>query len=54
MQMTCVDIDRYQAVIDQLLEARIGLAKYYTYVVTKPVKSAGAPPFGALLAGPDN
>lgn len=54
MQMTCSDIEHYQTTIDQLLESRIGLAKYYTYVVTKPVKSPGAPPFAALLAAQDD
>lgn len=43
------DIDAYQRLIDELLEARIGLARYFTYVVTKPVKKAGAPPLEVLL-----
>ena len=33
------DIDAYQRFMDGLLEAGIGLARYYTYVVTKQVKS---------------
>ncbi|MDR9484279.1 MULTISPECIES: Lrp/AsnC family transcriptional regulator [Sediminimonas] len=44
------DIDEYQRLIDALLEARIGLARYYTYIVTKTVKEAGTPPV-ELLAG---
>ncbi len=44
------DIDEYQRLIDALLEARIGLARYYTYIVTKTVKAAGTPPV-ELLAG---
>ncbi|RKF12937.1 Lrp/AsnC family transcriptional regulator [Roseovarius spongiae] len=43
------DIDSYQALIDAMLEARIGLARYFTYVVTKTVKHSAAPPFAALL-----
>jgi len=27
-----------------MLEARIGLARYFTYIVTKPVKSLRLPP----------
>lgn len=45
------DIDAYQRLIDAMLEARIGLSRYYTYVVTKPVKEATAPPLELLLRG---
>ncbi|MFU8778322.1 MAG: Lrp/AsnC family transcriptional regulator [Roseovarius sp.] len=44
MQIVTCDIDSYQRLIDQMLEARIGLARYYTYIVTKPVKSPRLPP----------
>lgn len=50
MQVVTRDIDSYQRLIDTLLEARVGLARYYTYIVTKPVKGPLAPPFD-LLAG---
>ena len=50
MQVVTRDIDSYQRLMDALLEARIGLARYYTYIVTKTVKGPDAPPF-ALLAG---
>jgi Lrp/AsnC family transcriptional regulator of ectoine degradation len=43
MQAVTRDIDAYQRLMDDLLEARIGLARYYSYIVTKPVKDAGAP-----------
>lgn len=43
------DIDSYQRLIDRLLDGGIGLARYYTYVVTKSVKSGGAVPFRLLL-----
>lgn len=42
-------IDSYQRLIDGLLEANIGLKRYFTYIVTKEVKSA-PPPLEALLA----
>ena len=49
MQIVTRDIDAYQRLIDALLDARIGLARYYTYIVTKPVKAPGTIPFDALL-----
>ncbi|WP_339109443.1 Lrp/AsnC family transcriptional regulator [Thioclava sp. GXIMD4216] len=49
MQIVTRDIDSYQRLIDTLLEGRIGIARYFTYIVTKPVKQ-GLPPFD-LLAG---
>ena len=42
------DIDTYQRLIDDLLAHKAGLARYFTYVVTKPVKS-GSLPVDALL-----
>lgn len=50
LQIVIRDIETYQTLIDHMLEARIGLARYFTYVVTKPVKGAGAPPI-SLIAG---
>ena len=50
MQIVTRDIDAYQRLIDAMLDARIGLARYFTYVVTKPVKGHGAPPLEVLLA----
>ncbi|PKP85419.1 MAG: AsnC family transcriptional regulator [Alphaproteobacteria bacterium HGW-Alphaproteobacteria-2] len=49
LQIVTRDIDAYQRLIDELLDARIGLARYFTYVVTKPVKGPAPPPFEALL-----
>jgi Lrp/AsnC family transcriptional regulator of ectoine degradation len=43
------DIDGYQRLIDTLLESRAGIARYFTYVVTRAVKSPAAPPFAELL-----
>ena len=50
LQVVTRDIDAYQRLIDAMLDARIGLARYFTYIVTKPVKGAAPPPFEALLA----
>lgn len=53
MQVVSRDITTYQALIDGLLDARVGLKRYFTYIVTKEVKGASAPPF-ALLLGLDD
>lgn len=51
MQVVTRSIDSYQRLIDGMLEAQIGLARYYTYVVTKGVKSSGVPPLDLLVGG---
>ena len=43
LQIVTRDIDSYQRLVDHLLEARVGLARYFTYVVTKPVKQSALP-----------
>jgi Lrp/AsnC family transcriptional regulator of ectoine degradation len=43
------DIDAYQRLMDTLLDSRAGIARYFTYVVTKAVKAGCAPPFVDLL-----
>ena len=47
MQTVTRDIAAYQALIDAMLAARIGLKRYFTYIVTKAVK-AGPPPLDLL------
>ncbi|AAV94438.1 Lrp/AsnC family transcriptional regulator [Ruegeria pomeroyi] len=49
LQIVTRDIDAYQRLIDEMLDDRIGLSRYFTYVVTKPVKGTGAPPLKILL-----
>jgi len=51
LQIVTKDIDAYQRFVDAMLDARIGLSRYFTYVVTKPVKGGWAPPFDILLSG---
>lgn len=51
MQVITTDIDSYQRLIDNLLEARVGLSRYYTYVVTKTTKAGGTPPFELIEGG---
>ena len=53
MQVVTRDIDSYQRLIDGLLAERVGLVRYFTYIVTKPVKTGGAPPLDHLLGQED-
>ena len=49
LQVVTPDIDAYQRLIDAILGADVGLARYFTYIVTNPVKSA-PPPLDLLAA----
>ncbi len=48
IKFVCKDVDSYQKVVDGMLQSEIGLKRYYTYVVTKPVKNSPSPPLTAL------
>jgi Lrp/AsnC family transcriptional regulator of ectoine degradation len=50
MQVVTRDIDSYQRLMDGILAERVGLVRYYTYIVTKAVKTGGLPPLDDLLA----
>ena len=41
MRVVVPDIDAYQRLIDRLLEPAIGIERYYTYIVTKSIPTAG-------------
>lgn len=43
MQVVTRDIESYQALIDTVLEQRAGVSRYFSYIVTKPVKDAPPP-----------
>lgn len=47
MQVVAPDIAAFQALMDDLLDSRAGLRRYFSYIVTKPVKDL--PPATALL-----
>jgi len=49
MKVMIPDIDYYQKVIDRMLIDDIGIDKYFTYIVTKPVKSVPGLPVELLL-----
>jgi len=42
LKIAALDVDSYQRFVDRLLDAEIGLKRYYTYVVTKRVKDSGS------------
>ena len=44
LKIVTPDIDAYQRLIDELLTASIGIDRYFTYVVTRTVKSAAQAP----------
>lgn len=48
LQIVTSDIDAYQRLVDDMLDSRMGMARYFTYIVTKEVKAPGAPPFERL------
>lgn len=50
MKVVTTDIEAYQALIDRLLAADLGIARYFTYFVTKAVKPPKGPPLEHLLA----
>ncbi len=49
LQIITRDIDGYQRFIDSLLNARLGIARYFTYFVTKQIKAPGVFAFNMLL-----
>jgi Lrp/AsnC family transcriptional regulator of ectoine degradation len=51
MQIVARDIDAYQRFMDRLLDQGLGIGRYFTYVVTKPVKQNAPLPFDDLFAG---
>ena len=54
LQVIATDIDAYQHLIETLLTGGLGISRYYTYIVTKPVKQSAEPPFRRLLATPSD
>jgi Lrp/AsnC family transcriptional regulator of ectoine degradation len=43
------NIEQYQRLIEQLLQADLGIQRYWSYIVTKPIKPFGGIPLGDLL-----
>lgn len=53
LRFIVTDIDAYQAAIEKVLSADLGIGRYWTYVVTKAVKPFTGVPFDSLLARQD-
>lgn len=53
LQIVTRNIDTYQRLLDDMLDARIGLARYFTYIVTKSVKGPATPPLSLIVGGQD-
>lgn len=45
------DVDHYQRLIDRLLTLDIGIDRYFTYIVTKPIKESRELPLTTLMGG---
>jgi Lrp/AsnC family transcriptional regulator, regulator of ectoine-degradation genes len=43
LKLVVADIDAYQKLMEEMLEADIGIERYFGYIVTKPVKSDPPP-----------
>jgi Lrp/AsnC family transcriptional regulator of ectoine degradation len=50
MKIVAADIDAYQRLIDALLDRELGIARYFTYIVTKTVKEEPVLPLSLLVA----
>lgn len=48
MKVMVPGLEAYQALMDRLLDAELGIERYFTYVVTKRVKTDGLPPLEGL------
>jgi Lrp/AsnC family transcriptional regulator, regulator of ectoine-degradation genes len=49
LEVVAADVTSYQELIDRILESRIGVKRYFTFIVTKPVKDS-VPPLELLHA----
>jgi Lrp/AsnC family transcriptional regulator, regulator of ectoine-degradation genes len=47
------DIQHFHAIMDEMMNAQIGLAKHFTYIVIKPVKSTAELPLDVLREPPE-
>ncbi|SDA93974.1 Lrp/AsnC family transcriptional regulator [Sinorhizobium sp. NFACC03] len=50
LKIVAADIDAYQRLIDMLLDRELGIARYFTYIVTKTVKEEAVLPVSLLMA----
>lgn len=50
LKIVAANIDAYQRLIDTLLDRELGIARYFTYIVTKTVKEEAVLPVSLLMA----
>lgn len=53
MKVVTRDVDSYQRLMDRLLEAGLNVDRYFSYIVTKPVKEGGPLPLDHLAKKTD-
>src|ERR671918_2025818 len=51
LKVMAPDIDAYQRLIDRLLLAEIGIDRYFTYIVTRTVKTSAQPQVALITRG---
>ncbi|KSV93296.1 Lrp/AsnC family transcriptional regulator [Sinorhizobium sp. GL28] len=49
LKIVAANIDAYQRLIDTLLDRELGIARYFTYIVTKTVKEEAVLPVSLLM-----
>lgn len=49
LKVIAPDVDAYQRLIDRLLVEDVGIDRYFTYIVTKPIKESAGVPLDLLL-----
>ncbi len=49
LKVVAKDVDAYQRLVSRLLNAEIGIDRYFTYIVTKPVKESPELPIREIL-----
>lgn len=54
IKMVVSDIEHYQAIVEYLLSKDLSIARYYTYIVTKPIKNSQYLPLDKLLLSKHN
>jgi Lrp/AsnC family transcriptional regulator of ectoine degradation len=52
LKVMAPSIDAYQRLIDDLLAQELGIARYFTYVVTKTIKDEPTPPLSSVVPKP--
>lgn len=53
LRFTLRTVDDYQSLMERLLQADLGIQRYWSYVVTKPIKPFAGMPLANLIASDD-